>query len=141
MVRKTCKKCGEVKPLEAYYEHPRTRDGRKGSCKACDAVKTNAWRRDNPERTKAINRRVKLKKNFGITPEQYDEMLAAQGGVCASCSTDKPGGPYGIFAVDHDHSTGKVRGLLCKNCNLAIGMLGDSAEGVRKALAYLTREE
>jgi hypothetical protein len=84
---------------------------------------------------------VKLKKNFGITPEQYDEMLAAQGGVCASCSTDKPGGPYGIFAVDHDHSTGKVRGLLCKNCNLAIGMLGDSAEGVRKALAYLTREE
>jgi len=71
---------------------------------------------------------------FGITPEEYDGLLAAQAGVCAIC-----GGDNGSkrLAVDHDHDTGVIRGLLCNQCNRGLGLLGDSAESIRRVLDYL----
>lgn len=79
---------------------------------------------------------------FGLTPEQYQEMLDAQGGVCAICERpercrDSRNGRIKAFAVDHDHDTGAVRGLLCQNCNKGIGNLGDSADTLIAAAAYL----
>ena len=71
-------------------------------------------------------RRVRLKGRYGITPEEYDRLLAEQGGRCAICRglpehTNRPKHWTEIFCVDHDHDTGKVRGLLCNDCNLVIG--------------------
>lgn len=63
-------------------------------------------------------RRAHLKHRYGITVEQYDEMLAAQGGHCALCPWEPSDGK--VLAVDHDHETGRVRGLLCRGCNLAL---------------------
>lgn len=95
------------------------------------------WRRRNPDKTKLIYRKHRLKKNFGLSVEEYEEMISAQGGVCAIC-TSPPHKGWSL-AVDHCHSTGAVRGLLCHKCNRAIGALGDSPESLRRALGYLHR--
>lgn len=79
-------------------------------------------------------RRYELKKKYGITPEIYLEMLDRQGGVCALCK--KPGDGKAL-CVDHDHASGKVRGLLCHSCNVALGLLKDDAEVLRRAIEYL----
>jgi hypothetical protein len=84
-------------------------------------------------------RNTHLKRNFGITLEQFEEMLRAQGGVCALCSTDKPKG-RGAFHVDHDHLTGLIRGLLCHACNSGLGSLGDDPVRVARAVKHLRGE-
>lgn len=82
-----------------------------------------------------------LKKHYGIDLEQWEAIYAAQGGVCAICKTcerDK-NGRYANLAVDHCHTTGVVRGLLCNSCNRAIGLLKDSPSTARAAALYLER--
>lgn len=81
---------------------------------------------------------LKLSRVYGITLDQYKAMLAAQDGKCA---LGHDIGPGSNICVDHDHATGRVRGLLCTKHNAAIGMLGDSHDGVRAALEYLERHE
>ncbi len=91
--------------------------------------------RHEAQRTGA--RRRHLGRKYGITHEQYEAMLAAQGGVCACCGTSESGRDK--WLVDHDHTTGRVRGLLCFNCNIGIGKLGDDEAGILRALAYMQR--
>jgi hypothetical protein len=76
-----------------------------------------------------------LRRRFGMTIEEYDAMLIAQDGGCAICGKTNPNGKR--LAVDHDHTTGKVRGLLCHNCNVGIGSLFDDAALMRKAADYV----
>ena len=90
----------------------------------------------NPEYHKGIH----LKKRYGITIEQYNEMLAEQNGCCAIC--EKPeaneiGGKTTSLAVDHDHTTGKIRALLCSNCNRGLGLFNDDAALLAKAQSYV----
>lgn len=82
------------------------------------------------------NRRFFLKKNYGITLEKYDEMLAAQGGACAIC-TRPPSGQE--LVVDHDHDTDEVRGLLCQNCNIGLGHFRDDPDLLLQVIEYLER--
>lgn len=86
----------------------------------------------------ADSRIRRLAVDYGITPAEYDAMAAAQGHRCACCGSKEPGGS-GSFHVDHDHVTGDVRGLLCSKCNLGIGSLGDTVEGVQRALQPFKR--
>lgn len=95
---------------------------------------SRAWQKANPEKRFA----AELRRNFGITPGDYRAMLAAQGGVCAICR--KPEKIRQRLAVDHDHATGKVRGLLCRDCNTSLGKFGDSLEILRNAVAYLEKQ-
>jgi hypothetical protein len=98
----------------------------------------------NRERLLKQARAAALKRNHGITVEQFDAMLESQGGVCAICGTDEPGGK-GAFHVDHDHaccpgrrSCGEcIRGLLCAPCNVGLGSLRDDLEVIAAALDYL----
>ena len=78
-----------------------------------------------------------LRKKFDITPEQYVAKLTAQNGGCCICETKEPGGSGKHFAVDHDHETGQVRGLLCSACNHALGLMKDSPELLRRAATYI----
>jgi hypothetical protein len=104
------------------------------------------WRLANPAKHKATQRkwtvanprkvRAKdLRRDFGISLEQYEELFEQQGGCCGICRRPCTGRPR--LAVDHNHETDEIRGLLCRACNTALGLLGDSAQTLTAALAYL----
>lgn len=77
---------------------------------------------------------------YGLTPDGYNKMLIAQDGVCAICNHPPNGRAHnGKLVVDHDHSTGKVRGLLCSKCNSVLGYVKDSTETLIKAIEYLNK--
>lgn len=96
-------------------------------------------RAEDPERVRGIGRKSLLKRRFGITPQDYDAMLKAQGGVCAICGTADPS-PWEWLCVDHCHSTNTVRGLLCAHCNNMLGHARDKPETLRAAISYLERQ-
>ena len=112
-------------------------------------ARTRAWFKKNKNYMNEYNakhpgkvRAANLKRDFGITSEQYDEMLQTQNGLCAICL--KPETAIHNFtkqiknlAVDHDHVTGKVRGLLCQRCNHAIGLVDENPQTLRNATKYL----
>jgi len=113
-----------------------------------------AWWEANRERINAGRREFKsrhtyqswvarLKKRGGLTPEDYWRILDAQGGGCALCGTHDPGKAGGseerVFAVDHCHATGRVRGLLCHNCNRGLGYFRDHPGVLVKAAEYVRR--
>lgn len=93
---------------------------------------------DNKERSEKRRRRTELLKGFGIHADQYDAMLAEQNNSCAICK--KPDICDRALAVDHCHATKKVRGLLCTNCNVAIGKFQDNVQYLKNAVVYLERE-
>ncbi len=95
------------------------------------------WHLRNCESVKARHRRSLLWDRYRITPEQYDAMLKAQGGVCAICKSAMRSKKK--MHVDHDHATGHVRGILCTRCNFAIAYLRDEPRLIESALRYVRR--
>jgi len=94
------------------------------------------WRKDNPEKAAEYDKRNNLKKCFSMTLEQYQELFDSQNCVCAICNQPEQAKGKSL-SVDHDHGTGTIRGLLCQNCNTAIGKLQDSVEILQSAIKYL----
>ncbi len=95
------------------------------------------WSANNPDIVHRNVRRSILKK-YGLTNEEYDELLEAQQGRCGICGTDKTGHSKNkYFCVDHDHKTSKVRGLLCYKCNIALGHFQDNPSILLRAVEYL----
>lgn len=116
-----CTMCGRVLPVDAFHRNKAVFTKHNRHCKECEK-----WR----------GRRSR----YGITKEQYDALLVKQGYKCACCHTsavDSVTGSHPDLVVDHDHSTGEVRGLLCNRCNSAIGWFREDADVLRKAAAYL----
>ena len=140
---KVCTKCRVDKPRMAFTKHAVAKNGVLSQCKSCSASTARERNAANPERLAVANRKSKLKRKFGISLAQYDEMLLAQGGKCGICGTAEPAGRQGffgpVFHVDHCHRTGKIRGLLCASCNPALGAFGDSVERLTAAIAYLKK--
>jgi hypothetical protein len=143
---KKCTKCLEDKPRTEFYK---SHDGKHGPvlksiCKQCHAAQVRGWYSQNSDQSNSNRRRLQLKQNYDLTPEEYDAMLAAQGGVCAICQKPervKRQGKVMRMPVDHCHATGRVRALLCHSCNRAIGLLGDDVELLRAATEYLLRHK
>jgi len=96
---------------------------------------TRTWREKNPDLVMRQRRRQTLRK-YGLTLEKYEEMVAAQDGACAICG-EKPE----QLVPDHDHCTGKLRELLCSNCNTVLGMATDDPDRLREAAKYLERHQ
>lgn len=105
------------------------------TCRECVSLEGKALRLDEGYRKHQLERR--LRRKYGLTLADYEEMLAGQGGVCAICGTDDPGGRHGRFNIDHDHASGEVRGLLCTSCNHGLGKFQDSPDLLEEAAAYL----
>lgn len=142
---KKCPRCKKNKLRSEFRVRPH--NGHSHSyCVPCERTYNAARNREYQERRKrdpAVrafekerNRRTVLRLKYGITPETYDEMLEAQGGVCAICRQPPDRGRM-FLDVDHCHESGRVRGLLCSGCNRAIGLMGEDAERLRAAAAYV----
>ena len=135
---KSCTKCGQTKDeTEFYLEKAKRKDGsirefRRSHCRACEKARKS--KRD--KRTKQQKADAQLMRKYGIDTKQRDLLANIQGG-CGICGTKKPGGRYNAWNVDHCHHTGKVRGVLCWDCNVAIGKLKDDSNLLRRAIQWL----
>jgi hypothetical protein len=143
---KTCTRCHVTKTISEFYKNRLKRDSYSCYCRECHCLQSKAYlerkRQSSPDGLKKHLRRAQLRCMFGITPEDYDAMIASQKNLCAICGqpeTAKCNGVIKALSVDHCHSTGKVRELLCNRCNVGIGRLGDSIELLEAAAAYLRR--
>lgn len=94
------------------------------------------WRQAHPDNVRAYNRRAKIKAAYGLTEEQWNAIFAAQNYSCAGCGSDVPKSKRG-WVTDHQHGTVQVRGILCLQCNVALGMVGDDPNTLRRLANYL----
>ena len=118
-----CGRCKEWKSVEAFGRSGVRSSGRQGWCRGCVAV----------------SHRESALKRYGLTVSEFEALWAEQGGHCAACNaamTRRTHRPDSVH-VDHDHSTGAVRGLTCGMCNIGIGCFYDDPERLRRAAAYL----
>lgn len=129
---KKCVTCKEEKKEEDFNKNSRKKNGKSNVCRSCAYATVKKWRRNNPEKAKAGDRRTRLKYEYKITEEDYERILKKQKGLCAICMSEPD-----KFHIDHRHSDGKVRGLLCFNCNLGLGHFKDNEYSLMKAVYYL----
>lgn len=144
---KTCSKCRESKPLFDFYKDKSKKDGKTAYCKPCSSDKRMSAYYADPEAEKAkMRERFKanpekyknytLKSSYGITLEDYNKMFSEQEGCCKICNTHQTQLKRKLF-VDHCHTTGAVRGLLCQPCNTLLGQAKDDVEILNNAISYL----
>src|SRR4051812_9183157 len=117
---KRCSRCGQVKDRSLFPRQASSRDGLYPWCKVCQREVANASR---------------LKKAYGLTPEQYAQLLAKQAGQCAICGKS----PEQALELDHDHASQRLRQFLCGPCNRLLGLANDDPELLRRAAAYIER--
>ncbi|WP_164903758.1 endonuclease VII domain-containing protein [Nonomuraea polychroma] len=127
---KYCARCAEIKPRTEFGSNKASKDGVTTYCKPCHAVVT----RDNKIKKYGSERNYLLQYRYGITEDDFERMLAQQGGLCAICRVVP-----GTF-VDHSHETGQVRGVLCFNCNNGLGHFGDNTMLLELAALFLDGE-
>jgi hypothetical protein len=100
------------------------------------ATRQATYRKRHPERTARCSARARYKRTYGITYEERDRLFVAQGRCCASCKVTEPRGKKG-WCTDHDHKTGKVRGIVCNHCNLIAGLANDDVGHLAQVIEYL----
>lgn len=159
-ISKTCKTCGEEKAGEAFGVDRSTKDGLRASCKACLKQQgchyyrgwteerraqareySRQWRINNPVAYKKAYIKSMRKRKYGVDEDTYQRMLEEQGHRCAICGHEEKLKSNGVdvdnLSVDHNHRTGAIRGLLCHNCNRALGLLADDPQRLAAAIVYL----
>lgn len=149
---KFCPKCKTNKPAKDFPTSPNRRGGLGSWCLSCGRENGKRWYKNNKStkdkqniewyyRNKRRARNAYLLRKYGITVEQYEDMFAFQGGVCAICkkseSAKDKSGTLRALAVDHCHDTGAIRGLLCYHCNQVIAHLGDNYQKSLRYFNYL----
>ena len=156
---KTCLRCKKYLKKSMFHKDPRIkRDGYRGICKVCHNGEAAEWRRNNKAKVyemqkswasrnrdkiksyknPTVEKNTRLKRLYNITMEDYNNIFRSQNGSCAICGGVNTKTNKNLH-VDHDHSGGDIRGLLCSRCNLALGMYRDSIEIHQSALTYLQR--
>lgn len=163
METRICCKCKLDKELssEFFAKDKNDKSGFTYQCKVCRSIKQKEWVKNNPEKVKQTNdrnkakrktfytspkgkessRRAHLKRKFGITLEDFNKMLQIQDNCCAICGGTETHDKHGVLAVDHCHTTGKIRGLLCFKCNGGLGFFNDNKTSLINAIKYLENYE
>jgi hypothetical protein len=141
-LEKKCTKCDVSKPLDEFSPYRLSWDKRQSQCRACvrDAQKRFAATPDGKKAVRRWEDRSRLKYRYGVSIEDYERRVSLQAGKCAICNRVPTSGRGKRLQIDHDHTTGRFRGLLCHKCNTALGTFGDDLEGVMKVVAYLRRQ-
>jgi len=141
------KTCNKDLPISEFYVGIYGSGGLQSSCKSCQKRKSSDWRRHHPEQARNTSRAWELKnkrrrkdtalrKDHGISLVKYEALLNKQEGACAICKQPLTENKKHLD-VDHDHTTGKIRGLLCNSCNRGIGFLKDCPNTLRAAANYI----
>ena len=128
-----CRGCGLILPLSCFGKGAKRAVSR-SRCKKCEVVASGIRARANPKKV----RDYRIKSVYNLTPEQTKAMFDRQRGSCAICF--KPldfNNPKGSWAIDHNHATGKVRGILCYNCNRGLGAFFDNQDILSRAALYV----
>jgi uncharacterized membrane protein len=123
-----CKVCKKTKHRDDFYKGQRT------TCKPCYNQRSKQWAKENPDAVKKHRKKKNLKEKYGLSVEEYDKMFQQQGGRCYLCHSDHP---RRALNVDHCHTTGTIRELLCDRCNMALGLLKDDIALIDKIRRYL----
>ena len=138
---KECCVCNTRKPFSEFFNFKNKSDGKSYRCKSCDDKARKKWARNNPEKAHLSSRERNLKHKYGVDLEWYEKQFKKQKYSCAICESkvNKTTGnrEFWNFSVDHCHDSGKVRGLLCNNCNRALGLFQDNPKLIRKAADYV----
>jgi len=134
--KKRCPKCGEIKGRDRFYASRCHPDGLRSACKECGTVINRKY--------KSSLRSAKLWRKYGLREQDYKSLHLAQKGCCAICGKSEEGGTArrgngNRLEVDHDHRTGRVRGLLCRECNLGVGYFRDTPALLAAASDYVLR--
>lgn len=141
---KLCRTCKLEKPVDDFYVNRSKNNQLSNQCKACAISYQKARYLENPDKVIANTKRwaqehlsqirdSKLKRQYGISSTDYQQMYNSQNGCCAICKE-----AHDLLDVDHCHTSGKVRGLLCRNCNHGLGKFKDSVEFLQAAIQYLS---
>ena len=142
MEYKICSKCKEVKQISEFYKRSDRPFGYRSQCKKCTLNKQKEHRKKNPEKYKQISNRSyrpmtgrqRTLRKYNLTIEEYDKILREQKNTCKICGGLNNGS---VLYVDHNHKTGKIRGLLCRECNFSLGGFKDNSFILIKAIEYL----
>lgn len=139
-VNRKCKVCGEEKPLNQFAKNKICLLGYEHTCRKCATQRAILWERTS----RASRKEIYLKYTYGITLKDYEEMRIKQDSKCKICKQsevvlDKKYGQLRDLSVDHCHTTGKIRGLLCTRCNTAIGSFRDDIDFLKSAIKYLKK--
>lgn len=146
---KKCVKCHEEKSIDDFNRATKSKDGRNYSCKSCSSayhkLPRNKERRNirNKEYSKSPERRAylkdwHLKRSYGISLKDFNQKIIDQNGMCGICNKSHIDCREG-FDMDHDHVSGKIRDLLCPECNLGLGMFKDNVDILSSAMKYLIK--
>lgn len=130
MSTKVCTKCKQEKDISDFHKKAKTKDGLRYECKTC----RREYGKARYLKIKSFHAKYHLMRTYGISLEEYNHKLENQRGVCAICT--KPCSTGNALAVDHNHKTGKIRGLLCFSCNRRLGIF-ENKEFISKAIQYL----
>ena len=130
--KKICRKCGDEKSLSDFDKHPKMKDGHLNHCKKCQHKLSKKYRQT--EKGKMVVTRHNLKRGYGMTIEQYNQMLADQNGVCFLCGKPEL---HRRLCVDHNHETGEIRKLLCTKCNWNGGYIENNVDLGKQILKYI----
>ncbi len=162
--KKVCGRCEKPLDRSAFGKDKQARDGLRANCKACRKElnhdyhaglsrdekdkrleRTRQWRLNFPEKYKASYQQGNRKDKYGIDEATYQAMLTAQEGKCAICrqaeTVRSNGTDVNRLAVDHDHTTGAIRQLLCSKCNGGLGFFRDDPALLEAALSYLKKHK
>jgi hypothetical protein len=124
------KAAAKIASKKCYEKHKAERNAKSSAYNKLRAI-------THPEVLARSHRKCAIKRNYGITQEEYEFMCRYQHNSCAICYVNSPGGRAKNWFVDHDHATGNIRGLLCSRCNLLLGKAEDNVVLLGNAIAYL----
>jgi len=131
---KLCTKCGIEKPLNEFHKNKKSDDGLSYWCRMCKSEQNLL------PKAKRKREKYDLERRYGILPKQKQQMIEKQNGKCAICKKELDSGRE--TNIDHDHETGRIRGILCNNCNIGLGYLergGGFSRG--RIMEYLLKYE
>jgi hypothetical protein len=130
---KRCSTCKRTLSVDSFYKNAHRADGRHTQCSECSRRNFTTWRSKLTPEKKVERHRKWLLAQYGMTLEDFEEMAEEQDYSCAICLEVR------ALVVDHNHETGEVRGLLCNECNMALGKFRDDPGLLRRAMCYLRR--